>query len=65
MSTPTKTRSAKELHNTPPSNVTEKNAKGLNPEEDEYKVCIVCDRIILEPSESIKGGDAVFCKGDC
>jgi len=68
MSTPKKTRRGgkrkQPLHNTPPSGVTEKKTKGLSA-EDEGEVCIVCDRTILEPSESIDGEDAVFCEGIC
>ena len=68
MSTPKETRRGgkrkQPLHNTPPSGVAEKKTKGLSA-EGEGEVCIVCDRIILEPSDSTEGEDAVFCEGNC
>ena len=68
MSTPKKSRRGgkrkQPLHNTPPSGVAEKKMNGSRA-EDEGEVCIVCDRIILDPSDSMEGEDAVFCEGNC
>jgi len=68
MSTPKKTRRGgkrkQPLYNTPPSGVAEKKTKGSSA-EGEGEVCIVCDHVVLEPSDSTEGEDAVFYEGNC
>ena len=57
------------MHNTPPSNAVEKKTKSAtNIEEDvrnDSEVCLVCDCVIVEPSETTEGQEAVFCEGNC
>ena len=56
------------MHNTPPSNAVEKKTKSATNIEDvqnDSEVCLVCNRVIVEPSETTEGQEAVFCEGNC
>jgi len=62
--TPKPSKWKQPMHNTPPSSTAEKKTKSAtNIEEVQCKVCLVCDCVITEASETTEGQDAVFCEG--